>query len=83
MYLIQLADRVAHGLKQISADRIARHRKFLLSQQTEAGGFKGREGDADLYYTGFAVRALAVSGGMDTDCSRKVAEYLRSIDPLS
>lgn len=83
MYLIQLAERVAQGLKQISADRLARHRKFLLSQQTEGGGFKGREGDADLYYTGFAVRALAVSGGMDADCSRKVAEYLRTIDPVT
>lgn len=83
MYLIQLADRVAKGLKQISAERIARHRFFLLSQQTDKGGFKGREGDADLYYTGFAVRALAVSGGMDVECSRKVAEYLRTIDPLT
>jgi len=83
MYLIQLADRVAKGLKRISADRIARHRGFLLSQQTETGGFKGREGDADLYYTGFAVRALAVSGGMDEECSRGVAEYLRTIDPMT
>ncbi len=83
MYLIQLADRVAKGLKQISADRIARHRFFVLSQQTDKGGFKGREGDADLYYTGFAVRALAVSGGMDVECSRRVAEYLRTIDPLT
>ncbi len=83
MYLIQLADRVAKGLKQISAERIARHRGFLLSQQTDSGGFKGREGDADLYYTGFAVRALAVSGGMDAECSRRVAEYLRTIDPLT
>jgi len=83
MYLIQLADRVAKGLKRISADRIARHRGFLLSQQTDSGGFKGREGDADLYYTGFAVRALAVSGGMDVACSRGVAEYLRTIDPMT
>ena len=83
MYLIQLADRVAKGLKRISAERITRHRRFLLSQQTESGGFKGREGDADLYYTGFAVRALAVTGGMDAECSRKVAAYLRTIDPLT
>ena len=83
MYLIQLADRVAKGLKRISAERIARHRMFLLSQQTDSGGFKGREGDADLYYTGFAVRALAVTGGMDVESSRKVAEYLRTIDPMT
>jgi len=83
MYLIQLADRVAKGLKRISVDRIARHRMFLLSQQTDSGGFKGREGDADLYYSGFAVRALAVTGGMEVECSRGVAEYLRTIDPMT
>ncbi len=83
MYLIQLADRVATGLKQISAERMARHRRFVLSQQTDKGGFKGREGDADLYYTGFAVRALAVSGGMESECSRRVTAYLRTIDPLT
>ena len=82
MYLIQLADRVAKGLKKISVDRIERHRMFLLSQQTETGGFRGREGDADLYYTGFAARALAVSGGMNAECSDRVAEYLGTIDPL-
>ena len=41
MYLIQLADRVAKGLKKISAERLERHRAFLLSQQTESGGFRG------------------------------------------
>ncbi len=82
MYLIRLADRIAKGLKQISPERIARHRAFLLSQQTDSGGFKGREGDADLYYTGFAIRALAVSGGMELECSRRVTAYLRTIDPL-
>ena len=82
MYLIQLADRVAKGLTKISAERTERHRRFLLSQQTDSGGFKGREGDADLYYTGFAARALAVSGGLDPVCCRKLAKYLRTIDPL-
>ena len=57
MYLIQLADRVARGLSRIPAERIERHRGFLLTQQMSSGGFRGREGDADLYYTGFAVRA--------------------------
>ncbi len=82
MYLIQLADRVAKGLTKISAERTERHRRFLLSQQTDSGGFKGREGDADLYYTGFAARALAVSGGLDPVCCRRLASYLITIDPL-
>ncbi len=82
MYLIQLADRVARGLSKISAERLERHRAFILTQQMGSGGFRGREGDADLYYTGFAIRGLAVSGGMDAACARNVASYLRTIDPL-
>ncbi len=83
MYLFRLADRVSRGLREIAPDRLARHRDFLISQQTETGGFRGREGDADLYYTGFAVRALAVSGGLDTVCRDRVAAWLFSIDPLT
>ena len=83
MYLFRLADRVSRGLREISPERIARHREFLVRQQTETGGFRGREGDADLYYTGFAVRALAVSGGLETNCRDRIALYLSAIDPLS
>lgn len=83
MYLFRLADRIARGLREISPDRLSRHRVFLLSQQTEAGGFRGREGDADLYYTGFAVRALAVSGGLDAACRDRVSAWLATINPLT
>lgn len=81
MYLFQLADRVSRGLKNLSADRLQRHRDFLLTQQMPDGGFRGREGDADLYYTGFAVRALAVTGGVEQSVARPLIDYLRSQDP--
>jgi geranylgeranyl transferase type-2 subunit beta len=99
MYLFQLADRVARGLQAIDAARIDRHRSFLLSHQLPDGGFRGREGGSDLYYTGFAVRALAVTGGLDSEAQREtdqdsrppgtrpcrdgVTNYLSQIDPLS
>lgn len=88
MYLFQLADRVARGLQAIDFARIQRHRRFLLARQLPDGGFCGREGGSDLYYTGFAVRALAVTGGLDTDasgqpCRDLLTGYLASIDPLS
>jgi len=83
MYLFQLADRVSRGLQRLAPERLARHRQFLTDQQTEVGGFRGREGDEDLYYTGFAIRALAVSGGLETFHRDKVATWLSSIDPLS
>lgn len=47
------------------------------------GGFRGREGDSDLYYTGFAIRALAVSGGVEADQRDAIAEYLQPFDPLN
>ena len=81
MYLFQLADRVARGLKQLELERVERHRTFLLTQQMPDGGFRGREGDSDLYYTGFAVRALAVSGGLNAEQNESVASYLRGHSP--
>ncbi|MEQ9410590.1 MAG: terpene cyclase/mutase family protein [Fuerstiella sp.] len=83
MYLFRLADRVARGLNQLDPDRLARHRTFLLTQQMPEGGFRGREGDSDLYYTGFAVRALAVSGGLDTEARDGVARFLSQHNPLN
>ena len=83
MYLFQLADRVSRGLRQLAPERMAIHRAFLETQLTEAGGFRGREGDADLYYTGFAVRAFAVSGGLSDAVRDRVTSYLSDIDPLS
>ncbi len=83
MYLFQLADRVARGLRQLDTDRIQRHRDFLMTQQMADGGFRGREGDSDLYYTGFAVRALAVTGGLEPAVRDSVAVFLAKTPPLS
>lgn len=83
MYLFQLADRVSRGLEKLDSLRLERHRDFLRTQQMPDGGFRGREGDSDLYYTGFAVRALAVSGGLNSEDSAAVAGYLRNHDPIA
>ena len=82
MYLFDLANRLARGLGHIESDRIRCHRRFLISQQLSDGGFRGREGDSDLYYTGFAVRALAVSGGLDLNQRDSVTTFLASWNPL-
>ena len=82
MYLFQLADRVTRGLKKLDIARLERHRTFLFSQQMPDGGFRGREGDSDLYYTGFAVRGLAVTGGLDASAAEQISGYLAVHDPL-
>ncbi|MHC4877512.1 MAG: prenyltransferase/squalene oxidase repeat-containing protein [Planctomycetota bacterium] len=61
-------------------DRRARHRAFVLSQQQHDGGFGGREGDSDLYYTSFAVRSLAMLGGMTREECDSIAGFLREFD---
>lgn len=82
MYLFQLADKVSRGLKEVEPERIEAHRTFLLTQQMPDGGFRGREGDSDLYYTGFAVRALAVTGGLEETDRDQVSGYLAMHQPL-
>ncbi|MCL2701408.1 MAG: terpene cyclase/mutase family protein [Phycisphaerae bacterium] len=47
---------------------------FLQRQMTDDGGFKGRGGKSDLYYTVFALQALL---GLNADVPRhRVREYL-------
>lgn len=79
-YLLRLAERLSGGLGTMDEERKARHRNWIFSQQKADGGWGGRLGDSDLYYTSFAVRGLGMLGGMsDDECSR-VAGYLREFD---
>ena len=84
-YLIRLATRLAKGAGGMDAERRERHAAFLLSRQQSDGGFAGREGDSDLYYTSFAVRGLSLLGALDAERCAAIAGYLRrfSLDSLS
>lgn len=80
-YLLRLADRLAGGLV-IDDERRAGHRRFLLAAQREDGGFPGREGDSDLYYTGFALRGLVLLDGTIEEPVRDgIHGFLASHDP--
>jgi geranylgeranyl transferase type-2 subunit beta len=76
-FLLRLTVRLAAGLQDLDPARAARHRDFLLTFQREDGGFSGRAGGSDLYYTSFAVRALALLGALDESPTEKVASYLK------
>ena len=79
-YLIALGTRVAAGLAQLEPERRERHRRFILSRQQRDGGFLGREGDSDLYYTSFAVRGLAVLGGLPVDEAQRIGGFIGRFD---
>jgi geranylgeranyl transferase type-2 subunit beta len=77
-FLLQLTRRLAGGLRRLDPERAARHANFVLRFQQADGGFAGREGDSDLYYTSFAVRALALLNALDHSRCQSITTYLKT-----
>jgi len=77
-YLEDLTLRLAAGIAELPEGTRARHGKYLLAKQLDDGGFAGREGGSDLYYTGFALRSLAMLGELYGPPAERAAEFLRS-----
>jgi geranylgeranyl transferase type-2 subunit beta len=76
-YLENLTIRLSAGLAEADEDARRRHATYLLAAQQPDGGFAGREGGSDLYYTGFALRGLSVLGELYGDPARRAAEFLQ------
>lgn len=76
-YLVQLALSLAAGLEHYPSSELDKHRTFIRSQQQPDGGFSGREGGSDLYYSGFAVRSLGILGGLEPAETESISNYLR------
>jgi geranylgeranyl transferase type-2 subunit beta len=79
-YLFRLAARLQTGAAHLDPQRRKRHADFVRARQQPDGGFVGREGDSDLYYTSFAVRSLALLDALDEPVTRPLAEFLRGHD---
>ena len=77
-YLQDLTVRLAGGLAALPHDVRSRQVRYLLTAQREDGGFAGREGGSDLYYTGFALRGLALLGELYGPPAERAAGFLRS-----
>ncbi len=77
-YLPRLTARLADGVARLPAERRQRHARFLLASQNPDGGFSGREGGSDLYYTGFALRGLAVLDALSPAVCARAAAFLRA-----
>jgi geranylgeranyl transferase type-2 subunit beta len=77
-YLEELTLRLATGVAQLPEEVRTLQAKYLLAAQRGDGGFAGREGESDLYYTGFALRSLAVLGELYGEPAEKAAEFLRT-----
>jgi geranylgeranyl transferase type-2 subunit beta len=78
LYLLQLGIRLAAGLAEWPAERLQRHSAYLKAAQNPDGGFSGRAGGSDLYYTAFALRSLAVLDQLSPEVCQRAASYLKS-----
>ncbi len=76
-YLESLTLRLADAVGRLPEATRARHAKFLIEAQREDGGFAGREGGSDLYYTGFGLRGLAVLGELNEERAVRAGQFLK------
>ncbi|MBN2021857.1 MAG: beta-hydroxylase [Pirellulales bacterium] len=76
-YLAELMSRLAAGAARLPEDLRQRHAAFLASAQNADGGFAGRQGASDLYYTSFALRGLALLGALDEGVAGRAQRFLR------
>jgi geranylgeranyl transferase type-2 subunit beta len=76
-YLGQLTSRLAEGLSRLPKPSLNTHAAYLRALQNPDGGFSGREGGSDLYYTGFALRGLAVLDALSPEVCERATHFLR------
>jgi geranylgeranyl transferase type-2 subunit beta len=76
-YLESLMVRLATGIDRLPEQVRSQHAGYLKRSQRDDGGFAGREGDSDLYYTAFGLRGLALLGELDGEPADRAARFLR------
>ncbi|MCS7044922.1 MAG: geranyl transferase [Gemmataceae bacterium] len=69
---------LARGVSLLPKELRQRHAGYLTSQQNPDGGFRGRDDGSDLYYTGFALRGLALLDALTIDVCTRAADFLTS-----
>lgn len=77
-YLARLMVRLTIGAAQLPTSMQQRHAEYVLKRQRNDGGWAGREGESDIYYTSFALRTLAILGLIEGDVAKRSAEFLKS-----
>lgn len=77
VYLQQLTVRLASGVGNLPEETRQRHTHYFLQAQQADGGFAGREGGSDLYYTTFAMRGLSILGELYGDVADRIEAFLK------
>ena len=76
IYIQDLTIRLATGIGRLPEEQRELHANYLKQAQRDDGGFGGRMGDSDLYYTAFGLRGLSILGELYGPVAEKAAEFL-------
>jgi geranylgeranyl transferase type-2 subunit beta len=76
-YLQNLTIRLATGVGQLPESVRQKHTDYFLAAQQDDGGFGGREGESDLYYTTFAMRGLSILGELYGEVADRIESFLK------
>ncbi|MFO0938752.1 MAG: prenyltransferase/squalene oxidase repeat-containing protein [Gemmataceae bacterium] len=77
-YLTRLTLRLLDGMEKLDESTKRPHVDFLKRRQLPDGGFPGREGGSDLYYTGFALRSLAVLQALSPEICEPCGAFIKT-----
>ncbi|MFN7874695.1 MAG: prenyltransferase/squalene oxidase repeat-containing protein [Pirellula sp.] len=75
-YLERLTIQLTAGAALLDDSLVKPHLDFVLRSQNQDGGWGGREGDSDLYYTSFALRSLAILGSLTGEVADRAGQFL-------
>ncbi len=80
-YLADLDGALAAGVARLPKSFGARQAEYLRAAHRPDGGFAGRRGGADLYYTSFALRTVALLQALSPDGWERAAAYIQQCEP--
>ncbi len=77
-YLQSLTLQLAEGVSRLEPAIRQRHANWIAAAQHPDGGFAGREGSSDPYYTAFALRSLWILDAVEPGVFARAAEFLKT-----
>ena len=75
-YWQDLTQRLTIGARKLPDELCRRQGAYLVARQNRDGGFGGREGPSDCYYTGFALRGLGLLGMLEQSTAERATGFL-------
>lgn len=76
-YLERLTLALTYGAAKLPDELYQPHANYILGAQKSDGGWGGREGESDPYYSSFALRTLAFLGMLEGDVAQRSAAFLK------